>query len=71
MAWACVMPEELSVVPRGLVCLTNLDTRNQPVHRSIWELFEKERNNAPLRYRLVSVDEEYPRSKSKVNISRK
>ncbi|CAF2858872.1 unnamed protein product [Rotaria sp. Silwood2] len=65
MAWACVMPEELSVVPRGLVCLTNLNTRHHPVHRSIWELLDKERPNAPLRYRLVDIDEQYPHSKAK------
>jgi hypothetical protein len=66
MAWACLMPEELSIVPRGLVCLANLDTRHQPVHRSIWELLDKERANAPLRYRLVDLDEQYPHSKAKV-----
>ncbi len=66
MAWACVMPEELSIVPRGLVCLANLNTRNHPVHRSIWELLDKERANAPLRYRLVDLDEQYPHSKAKV-----
>ncbi|CAF4925577.1 unnamed protein product [Rotaria sp. Silwood1] len=65
MAWACVMPEELSIVPRGLVCLANLNTRQHPVHRSIWELLDKERANAPLRYRLVDIDEQYPRSKAK------
>jgi len=66
MAWACIMPEELSIVPRGLVCLANLNTRNHPVHRSIWELLDKERPNAPLRYKLVDVDERYPQSKAKV-----
>jgi hypothetical protein len=66
MAWACIMPEELSIVPRGLVCLANLNTRNHPVHRSIWELLDKERPNAPLRYKLVDVDEQYPQSKAKV-----
>jgi len=66
MAWACIMPEELSIVPRGLVCLANLDTRHHPVHRSIWELLDKERANAPLRYRLVDLDEQYPHSKAKV-----
>lgn len=67
MAWACIMPEELSVVPLGLVCLANLDTRHQSVHRSIWELLDKERPNAPLRYRLVDIDEQYPHSKAKVS----
>jgi hypothetical protein len=66
MAWACIMPEELAIVPRGLVCLANLNTRHHPVHRAIWELLEKERANAPLRYRLVDIDEQYPTSKSKV-----
>ncbi|UJR26957.1 hypothetical protein I4U23_008264 [Adineta vaga] len=65
MAWACIMPEELSVVPRGLVCLANLDTRHQSVHRSIWELLDKERPTGPLRYRLVDIDEQYPHSKAK------
>ncbi|CAF0949450.1 unnamed protein product [Adineta steineri] len=65
MAWACIMPEELSIVPRGLVCLANLDTRHQSVHRSIWELLDKERANVPLRYRLVDIDEQYPTSKAK------
>lgn len=67
MAWACVMPEELSIIPKGLVCLANLDTRHQAVHRSIWELLDKERPNASLRYRLVDIDEQYPRSKQKVS----
>ena len=66
MSWACIMPEELSVVPRGLVCLANLNTRHHSVHRAIWELLDKERPNASLRYRLVDVDEQYPASKSKV-----
>lgn len=69
MAWACVMPEELSIVPRGVVCLAHLDTRHHPVHRSIWELLDKERTNAPLRYRLVDFDEQYPHSKPKVCFS--
>jgi hypothetical protein len=68
MAWACLMPEELSIVPRGLVCLANLDTRHHQVHRSIWELLDKERPNAPLRYRLVDLDEQYPHSKAKVGL---
>ncbi|CAF2034081.1 unnamed protein product [Rotaria magnacalcarata] len=65
MAWACAMPEELSIVPKGLVCLANLDTRHQPVHRSIWELLDKEKPSAQLRYRLVDIDEQYPHSKAK------
>ena len=60
------MPEELSITPQGLVCLANLDTRHRPVHRSIWELLAKERVKATLRYRLVDIDEQYPRSKAKV-----
>lgn len=68
MSWACIMPDELSVVPRGLVCLANLNTRQHSVHRAIWELLDKERPNAPLRYRLVDVDEQYPVSKSKVSL---
>lgn len=69
MSWACLMPEELSVVPRGLVCLANLNTRHHPVHRAIWEFLDKERPNASLRYRLVDIDEQYPNSKSKVSSS--
>ncbi|CAF4934626.1 unnamed protein product, partial [Rotaria magnacalcarata] len=67
--WACAMPEELSIVPKGLVCLANLDTRHQPVHRSIWELLDKEKPSAQLRYRLVDIDEQYPHSKAKVSLS--
>ena len=63
------MPEELSVVPRGLVCLANLDTRHHAVHRAIWELLDKERTNAAIRYRLVDIDEQYPHSKAKVSLS--
>ena len=66
MAWDCIMPEELFVVLRGLVCMVNLDTRHQPVHRSIWELMDKERPNSALCYRLVDIDEQYPHSKPKV-----
>ena len=69
MAWACLMPEDLSVVPRGFVCLANLETRHQPVHRAIWEQLEKERPNPPLRYRLVDIDEQYPQKKQKVKRS--
>jgi len=65
MAWACLMPEDLSIVPRGLVCLANLETRHQSVHRAIWEQLEKERVNPPLRYRLVDIDEQYPHKKAK------
>lgn len=65
MSWACLMPEELSIVPRGLICLANLNTRQQPVHRSIWELLERERPNAPICYKLVDIDEQYPHSKQK------
>ena len=68
MAWACTMPEELSVVPRGLVCLANLDTRHHAVHRAIWELLDKERTNASIRYRLVDIDEQYSHSKAKVRL---
>lgn len=64
------MPEELATVPRGLICLANLHTRQNPVHRSIWELLERERPNAPICYKLVDIDEQYPHSKPKVSFLR-
>ena len=68
MAAASEFPTELATRPLGLVALIGLDIHNKPLHKAIWESFSVNRHpeRVPLSFRLLSIDHEFPKAKSKV-----
>ena len=69
MAAASEFPTELATRPLGLVALIGLDIHNKPLHKAIWESFSVNRHpeRVPLSFRLLSIDHEFPKAKSKVD----
>ena len=69
MAAASEFPTELATRPLGLVALIGLDIHNKPLHKAIWESFSVNRHpeRVPLSFRLLSIDHEFPKAKSKVS----
>ncbi|XP_073257117.1 trafficking protein particle complex subunit 11-like [Porites lutea] len=67
MAAASEFPTELATRPLGLVALIGLDIHNKPLHKAIWESFSVNRHpeRVPLSFRLLSIDHEFPKAKSK------
>ena len=68
MAAASEFPNELATRPLGLVALIGLSINHKPLHKAIWESFSVSRHpeRVPLSFRLLSVDHEFPKAKSKV-----
>jgi hypothetical protein len=68
MAAASEFPSELSTRALGLIALTGLDLAQKPLHKAIWESFSVNRRpeRVPLSFKLVPIDNEYPKAKSKV-----
>lgn len=69
MAAASEFPTELATRPLGLVALIGLDINHKPLHKAIWESFSVSRHpeRVPLSFRLLPIDHEFPKAKSKVN----
>ncbi|EDO31414.1 predicted protein [Nematostella vectensis] len=66
MAAASDFPPELSTRPLGLVALSGLDTAQKQLHKAIWESFNNiATERAPLSYKLVPKDHEFPKAKPK------
>ena len=68
MAAASEFPTELATRPLGLIALMGLDINQKPLHKAIWESFSVNRHpeRVPLSFRLLPIDHEFPKAKSKV-----
>ena len=69
MAAASEFPTELATRPLGLIALMGLDINQKPLHKAIWESFSVNRHpeRVPLSFRLLPIDHEFPKAKSKVS----
>ena len=69
MAAASEFPTELATRPLGLTALMGLDINQKPLHKAIWESFSvnKHPERVPLSFRLLPIDHEFPKAKSKVS----
>ena len=69
MAAASEFPTELATRPLGLTALMGLDINQKPLHKAIWESFSVNRHpeRVPLSFRLLPIDHEFPKAKSKVS----
>ncbi|KAK2574270.1 Trafficking protein particle complex subunit 11 [Acropora cervicornis] len=67
MAAASEFPNELATRPLGLVALMGLSITQKPLHKAIWESFSVNRHpdRVPLSFRLLPIDHEFPKAKSK------
>uniref|UniRef100_A0A0X3PZ16 Trafficking protein particle complex subunit 11 domain-containing protein n=1 Tax=Schistocephalus solidus TaxID=70667 RepID=A0A0X3PZ16_SCHSO len=61
------IPQELQLKPKCLIYLTGLDIDNNHSHASVWKSFSQNRRSdrAPLKFRNVPVDHQYPKTNSK------
>lgn len=64
-----VLPPELSSPPLALIGVSGLDTLNNAIHKSIWEVFSNNRraDRAPLLFKLIGNAHEFPIIKPKRN----
>ena len=71
MAAASEFPTELATRPLGLIALMGLDINQKPLHKAIWESFSVNRHpeRVPLSFRLLPIDHEFPKAKSKVRVT--
>ena len=69
MAAASEFRTELATRPLGLTALMGLDINQKPLHKAIWESFSVNRHpeRVPLSFRLLPIDHEFPKAKSKVS----
>ena len=69
MAAASEFPNELATRPLGLIALMGLSITQKPLHKAIWESFSVNRypDRVPLSFRLLPIDYEFPRAKSKLS----
>ena len=69
MSWAAELPAELTCRPTGLVVLTGLDVTYNAVHKAMWDCFCNNRraDRVPLQFKVLDLDHEYPKCRSKVN----
>ncbi|VDN21234.1 unnamed protein product [Dibothriocephalus latus] len=67
------IPQELQLKPKCLIYLTGLDVDNNHSHATVWKSFSQNRRSdrAPLKFRNVPVDHQYPKSVSKRKWMRK
>lgn len=63
------LPPELLAKPLALVGVSGLDTINNAVHKTIWDLFSGSRrlDRAPVQFKLISNSHEFPVIKPKRN----
>ena len=65
-------PDSLQRASRCLIALSGLDTRNNAVHRAIWDEFNGgKRNKKPIAYKNVPADHWYPKSSESVSFMHK
>lgn len=71
MAAASEFPTELATRPLGLIALMGLDINQKTLHKAIWESFSVNRHpeRVPLSFRLLPIDHEFPKAKSKVRVT--
>lgn len=62
-------PPELCTKPSALVGLFGLNTLNNSLHRTIWELFSAVRENSPVLFKLFETSHNFPPVKPKVRNS--
>ena len=65
------LPEALTTVPRCLVALSGLDTKNNAVHRAVWDEFTtggRRNDRKPILYKNFAANHLYPKSSETVSL---